>query len=189
VTLAAVQPAADLTLPKGQNPAELRAAVAADEVRPGRVGVTVQISIDGSTWRNVITSWDVQEWQVRPVLLREAAAGETIQAAMLEHRRVPVARTAALHAGHLIGARLARPIEAGCALYSDDVLRELLVRSGASLLLEVRRGAVTARIPAVAEQDGALGDEVRVRPTNGTRTLQAKVIARDSARVDMGATE
>lgn len=189
VTLAAVQSAADLTLPKGLNPAELRAEVADTDVRPGRIGVTVQVSIDGSTWRNVITSWDVQEWQVRPVLLREAAAGETIQAAMLEHRRVPVARAEALHAGHLVGARLARPIEAGCALYSDDVVRELLVRRGAALLLEVRRGAVTARIPAVAEQDGALGDEVSVRPTNGTRTLRAKVTARDSARVDMGTAE
>jgi len=69
------------------------------------------------------------------------------------------------------------------------VVRELLVQSGASLLLEVRRGAVTARIPAVAEQAGALGDRIRVRPTNGTRTLQARVTARDLARVDMGVTE
>lgn len=189
VTLAVAQPAADLTLPKGLNPAELRAELAESPARPGRVGVTVQVSVDGAAWRNVITAWDVEEWQVRPVLLREAAAGETIQAAMLEHRRVSVARGAALHAGHLIGARLARPIEAGCALYDDDVVRELLVSTGASLLLEVRRGAVTARIPAVAEQDGALGDEIRVRPTHGTHTLRAKVIARDTARVDMGAMQ
>ena len=189
VTLAAVQPAADLTLPKGERAPELRAELSAPDPRPGRVGVTVQVSIDGSTWRNVITAWDVQEWQVRPVLVREAAAGETIQAAMLEHRRVPVTRTDALHAGHLVGARLARPIAAGCALYADDEQREILVHSGGSLLLEVRRGAVTARIPAVAEADGALGDEVSVRPTNGTRTLRAKVVARDTARVDMGASE
>jgi flagella basal body P-ring formation protein FlgA len=189
VTLAAVQPAADLTLPKGLRAPELRAELAAADVRPGRVGVTVQVSIDGATWRNVITAWDVVEWQVRPVLVREAAAGETIGAAMLEHRRVPVTRVDALHAGHLVGARLARPIEAGRALFADDVLREILVQSGASLLLEVRRGAVTARVPAVAEADGALGDEIAVRPANGTRTLRAKVVARDSARVDIGASE
>lgn len=189
VTLTAPQPAADLTLPKGERAPELRAELAAADVRPGRVGVTVQVSIDGATWRNVITSWDVVEWQVRPVLVRAAAAGETIQAAMLEHRRVSVGRGEALHAGHLVGARLARPIEAGCALYAEDVLREILVARGGSLLLEVRRGAVTARIPAVAEQDGALGDEVGVKPANGTRTLRARVVARDTARVDMGASE
>jgi flagella basal body P-ring formation protein FlgA len=188
VTLAALQPAADLALPKGERAPELRAELAADEARPGRVGVTVQVSVDGAAWRNVITAWDVQEWQVRPVLAR-AAAGETIQAAMLEHRRVPVAQSDALHAGHLVGARLARPIEAGCALYAGDVLREVLVSRGGSLLLEVRRGAITARIPAVAEQDGALGDEVDVRPAKGTRTLRARVVARDTARVDMGASE
>lgn len=187
VTLTPVQPAADLTLPKGAHPAELRAEVSG-EARPGRVGVTVAVSVDGAAWRNVITTWEVREWQVRPVLVRGALAGETIQAAMLEHRRVPVERGEALHAAHLIGARAAHVIEAGCALYSDDVVRELLVHVGGSVLLEVRRGAVTARVPAVAEEDGSLGDEVRVRPTNGTRTLRAKVVARDTARVDMGAS-
>ncbi|HVS20096.1 MAG TPA: flagellar basal body P-ring formation chaperone FlgA [Planctomycetota bacterium] len=185
VTLTAIQPAADLTLPKGARPAELRAELSG-EARPGRVGVTVAVSVDGAAWRTVISTGEVQEWQVRPVLLRDALPGETIQAAMLEHRRVSVARAEALHAGHLIGARLARPMAAGAALYSEDVVRELLVQVGASLLLEVRRGAVTARVPAVAEENGALGDEVRVRPTNGTRTLRAKVVARDTARVDMG---
>jgi flagella basal body P-ring formation protein FlgA len=185
VTLTAVQPAADLTLPKGTNPAELRAELSG-EPRPGRMGVTVAVSVDGAAWRNVITTWDVQEWQVCPVLARDALPGETIQAAMLEHRRVPVERAEALHAGHLIGARLARPTAAGTALYPEDVVRELLVQVGGSLLLEVRRGAVTARVPAVAEENGALGDEVRVRPTNGSRTLRAKVVARDTARVDMG---
>lgn len=186
VTLTAVQPPADLRLPKGENPAELRAEVSG-EARPGRVGVRVQISVDGAAWRNVITTWEVKEWQVRPVLMRRALPGETIQAAMLEHRRVPVSRTEALHAGHLIGAQLARAVEAGSALYADDVVRELLVRVGGSLMLEVRRGAVTARVPAVAEENGALGDEVRVRPTNGTRTLRARVVGRDTVRVDMGA--
>lgn len=188
VTLSAVQPASDLELPKGERPAELRAQIQSDQTRPGRIGVTVQVTIDGAHWRNVITSWDVSEWQMRPVLVRALAAGETIGAALLERRRVSVAREAALEAEHLIGARLARAMPEGSPLYPDDVVRELLVRNGDSLLLEVRRGSVTARVPAVAEQDGALGDEVRVRPTNGTRSLQAKVVGRDTARVDMGAT-
>lgn len=187
VTLTPAQPALDLTLPKGTRPAELRAELSG-EPRPGRVGVSVQVSVDGATWRNVILTWEVREWQVRPVLVNAGKVGETIQAAMLEHRRVPVERDEALHAGHLIGARLAHAVDAGNALYAEDVVRELLVQVGGSLLLEVRRGAITARIPAVAEENGALGDEVRVRPVNGGRTLRAKVIARETARVDMGSS-
>lgn len=188
VTFAPVQAAADLELPKGERPAELRAQIQSAEARPGRVGVTVQVAVDGANWRNVLTSWDVSEWQMRPVLVREVAAGETLQAAMLETRRVSVTRDEALSTEHLIGARVARALPEGSALYEGDVVRELLVKSGGSLLLEVRRGAVTARVPAVAEQDGALGDEVRVRPSNGSRSLQARVVGRDTARVDMGAT-
>jgi len=187
VTLTTTQPPADLSLPKGQHPAELRATLSGD-AHAGRVGVSVQVSVDGTPWRNVLTTWDVCEWQTCPVLTRAGQAGETIQPAMLEQRRVPVERETALQVAHLVGARLSRTVEAGQALYATDVLREVLVQAGGSVLLEVRRGNVTARVPAVAEENGSLGDEVRVHPANGTRTLRARVVARDTARVDMGAT-
>ena len=186
VTLELLQPVADLSVPLGSQAADVHAHIEPSDLQPGRVNVTVQVSVDGAVWRNVITSWRLQEWQLRPVLVREVLAGETLTPALIEHRRVPVERTDTLHAGFLVGARLARSVPAGRALHAEDILREILVQRGAELFLEVRRGNVSARVRVTAEGDGARGDRIQVRLADSGRTLNATVLGRDLARIDMG---
>jgi flagellar basal body P-ring formation protein FlgA len=186
-TFELVQAVLDLEVPVGETAPDMQARLAAMDVTPGQVNVPVQIAVDGGVWRNVITTWRVQEWQVCPVLVAPAAAGETIRAEMIERRRVPVEAGDALDEARLIGGRLTRAIEAGRALRSPDVLREVLVQPGAAVFLEIRHGAVSAKVPASAEEAGSRGDRIRVRLEGSGRTLQATVLGRDLVRIDMGA--
>jgi flagella basal body P-ring formation protein FlgA len=65
-------------------------------------------------------------------------------------------------------------------------VRDVLVYTGATVVLEIRKGGVSARVPATAEDQGARGDTIRVRLLNGDRTLRATINGRDSVRIDMG---
>ena len=181
-----VQAALDLQVPGGSEVPEVRARLATADVRPGQVTVPVQVLVDGAVWRSVLTTWKVELYELRPVLVRDARAGEVLGPELLERRRVAVEGGAALDLDQLIGSTLARPVEKGRALLSADVVRDVLVQSGATLFLEVRNGAVSARVAVTAEEPGSRGDVIRVRLLEGERTLRATVVARDLVTIQLG---
>jgi len=78
-------------------------------------------------------------------------------------------------------------VQKGHALTSADVVRDILVQTGATLFLEVRKGAISARVAVAAEQSGSRGDVIRVHLLEGERTLRATVVARDLVTIDLGA--
>jgi flagella basal body P-ring formation protein FlgA len=176
----------DLQVPGGNQAPEVRARLAAAEVKPGRISVPVQVLVDGAVWRSVLTTWRVELYELRPVLVRDGVPGEELRPDMLERRRVTVDGAPALDLAQLIGSSLARPVEAGKALTADDIVREVLVQSGATLYLEVRKGAIVARVPVAAEEAGSRGDIIRVRMIEGERTLRATVVARDLVAIRLG---
>jgi flagella basal body P-ring formation protein FlgA len=181
-----VQPVLDLQVPGGKAAPEVRARLAAADVGPGQVTVPVQVLVDGAVWRSLLTTWRVELHELRPVLVRDALAGEEIRADMLERRRVTVNGAPALDLDQLVGSTLARPVDAGRALTAEDVVRNVLVQAGSTLFLEVRKGAVNARVPVFAEEPGSRGDVIRVRLLEGERTLRATVVARDLVTIQLG---
>ena len=185
-TFELVVPATDLQVPSGTQPAALSAKIESGALKPGQMSVPVQISIDGNPWRSIWSTWKVTMWDTRPVLARDAAAGTLISADMLVLRRLPVASAMGLSPDKLVGATFARAMKEGDAVLPADVVRAVLVQPGATLILEVRNGAVTARKPVTAEQAGARGDRIRVRFMDSDRTIQAVVLGRDRVVIDLG---
>lgn len=181
-----VQPASDLQVPSGRAPAGLSAKLEGGRLTPGQVSIPVQISVDGNPWRSVWSTWNVTMWDTRPVLARDAAAGTAITPDMLVLRRMPVESVEGLTAEKLVGASFARAMKAGEAIQPADVVRAVLVQTGAILTLEVRKGAITARVNVTAEEAGARGDRVRVRLMDSERTMQALVLGRDRVVIDLG---
>jgi len=181
-----LQPALDLQVPGGAQAPQVRAQLAQGAVHPGQISVSVQVLVDGAVWRSVLTTWRIDLFEQCPVLVRDGAAGEVLKENMLERRRVPLTGAPALELGQLVGCALARPVAAGRALSQEDVVREMLVNSGATLYLEVKKGAVSARVPVAAEEAGARGDMIRVRLLDGERTLRATVMSRDLVAIRLG---
>lgn len=82
------------------------------------------------------------------------------------------------------GLVVKRPMAAGAELFREDLRRAPAVHRGQSIELEAASGAARIRIPAVAEQDGEIGETVRLRSGwNGSR-LTGRVTGAQKVRVD-----
>jgi len=183
---------ASIEVPAGREPARLRSVLSSATLQGGLLTVPVRVLVDGEPYRTVWTTWKVELWEKLDVLTQPVRAGDTITSAMLERRRVPApasggpAAPRPLGAEMLAGSRASRDLPAGQPLVEIDVVRPAIVQRGDALLLEIRKGAVCARLGAVAEQAGALGDRVRVSFPGSERALAGVVAARGLVRIDLG---
>ena len=77
-----------------------------------------------------------------------------------------------------------RAIAAGAELVKEDLRRPPAIHRGQSVELEAASGATRIRVPAVAEQDGEVGETVQLRSGwNGSR-LTGRVTGAQKARVE-----
>lgn len=177
----------DIEVPAGASEPVVRAGQSEIEIHAGTVMVPLRIDIDGAPYRTVMTQWNVEQWRVLPVLVRDVPAGTVIDFSMIENRRVKAARhgqAKPLPAGMAVGAVAARNLEAGAPVSERDVHRPKIIQQGDSIYISIRKGPVVARVSAVAVQDGALGERVRVK-TQNSRELMAVVIGRDLVELDL----
>lgn len=176
-------------VPLGAQGVRLDAAPTAGGPRAGAWSVPVRIWVDDAPYRTIWTSWDVECWVERPVLLRDVARGEALSTADVELRRVRVDDTGAvepLSSDTLRGVVARRDLRAGTALQPGDVERARVVRKGDLVHVEVHKGLVVARASALAAEDGRVGDRIRVTASATGRELVATVVSSDlvELRVD-----
>jgi flagella basal body P-ring formation protein FlgA len=181
------QPILPVSVPAGLAAPTLRARI--DNTLPdsGVLAVPVQILIDGTPYRTVWTSWSVSRFDVLPVLDRPLKNGDRIQPFHLKTARVPAAdpRAKPLPASMLVGAVAARNLEAGRPITELDVHRPAVVGLGDDVVLEVKKGAIAARVAAVSLGTAAIGDRVRVRANSNGQEHSALVVSRDLVRIDL----
>ncbi len=179
---------ADLEIPSGQKPFELRARIADGALRPGPVNVPVRVMVDGQLYRTVWSNWRVTLFEEVNVLRSSVRAGEELSPELFERRRIAVTNAnsdAPAALGQALGAKAARDMAVGHVLRQSDVKLETLVRRGDSLFLEIRRGSITARVAATADQDARAGERIRVTLVDSGKSLNAVVLSRDLALVDL----
>lgn len=165
-------------VPLGTRELRLDAAPGAGVVRAGAWSVPVRIWVDDAAYRTVWTSWEVERWAERRVLVRDVARGAALTPGDLELRRVRLDGTGAsgsLAPEALRGAVARRDLSAGTIVGPADVERALVVRKGDLVQLEIRKGLVVARATALVAQDGHVGDRIRVTATATGRELLATV--------------
>jgi flagella basal body P-ring formation protein FlgA len=179
---------ADLEIPSGEKPFELRALIADAALRPGPLNVPVRVMVDGQLYRTVWSNWRVTVFEEVNVLRSALRAGESLAPELFERRRVALTAgntDTPASLGQALGARAARDMAAGHVLRQSDVKLETLVKRGDTLFLEIRRGAITARVAATADQDARAGDRIRMTLLDSGKTINAVVLSRDLALVDL----
>lgn len=178
----------ELDVPAGNQPLDVRSVLGDTILRPGPVNVPVRITVDGTLYRTVWTNWRLSLWEEATVLKRAVTVGETITPELLEKKRVLVSgdgESAPIAAGLAWGATARRDLAAGQVLREIDVHREVIVKRGDTVFLEVRRGNVHARVAAVAEADAHPGDRIRVKIAETGRAMTATIVSRDLARIEL----
>ena len=180
-----VQP---LDVPLGDEPAELRVRPEERVLRSGATSIPVEVWVEGSLYRTIWTSWRLDVFETLPVLVRDVVAGEALAPRHFEDRRVKTnsaGRGKALSAELVVGAVAARHLKAGSTVSGADVHRPRIVQPRDAIHVEIRKGAVTARVAATARDAGAIGDRIRVVLDGSGRELGAVVLSRDLAVVQL----
>lgn len=178
----------DVQVPAGRETRRVRARIDTRLPQTGTVSVPVEILVDDAVYRTIWTSWSVETWRELPVLVRDIAPGDAIGRADFRRQRVKVgvgAVEAYLTEAAADGAVAVRGLQAGTAVTNRDVRRQLMVRRGDTVQLQVTKGSITATSTAVAAEDGHLGDKVRV-VTSNQRELRAVVLGRELVTMDLG---
>ncbi len=179
---------ADLQVPEGNENVVLRAKPQSERIQAGTISLPVEIVIDGELYRTVWTRWEVELWEQRYVLRRPVQAGEAISARDLELTRVPLSqgfREPLLDPAAMEGAIARRSLAKGTALRASDLERQVVIRRGDTLSLEVRRGNVTVRTLVEALKDARLGDRLPVRVQRTGKEVTAIVTSSESVELQL----
>jgi flagella basal body P-ring formation protein FlgA len=190
VTLALRAPIDDVIVPVSVGAPDIRAVLNNPNVQSGTQSVTVRIELEGRVHATRQVHYDVQRWQTVAVLRRPIASGTIVTPDMVEEREVlvpPSQREPSLTTDMLIGAVTARYIDAGRAIQRVDVHRPKVVEPRAAVILEIRHGQITARAAAIALEEGAGGDRIRVKILDSGREMHATVVSRDLVVVELEA--
>jgi len=176
----------DVQVPLGMTPATLKVKLRESAPRAGSWSVPVEIVVDGTSVRTIWTSWNADVWEQRDVLVKDVARGAAIGPKDLVQRRTRVQNQQAnnpLDRRALRGSIAKRDMRAGEAVHLRDIERELVIRRGDLVHLEVHHGAITARAAAIAQEDGRIGDRVRVVTSSTQQELTA--VASSKGRVEL----
>ena len=191
VTLRALAQPSDLEIPLGQKPAELRCALERREQHAGAWSVPVQVWVDGALYQTTWIGFGSEVYDLVPVLARAARRGDVLDGTAFELRRTRISADLGgepLSLTALSGAVALKDLGPGSILTERDVQRAKFVRSGDTVQLQVKKGAITARGSAIARADGSAGDRIRLWTPDKARELSGTVIGRGLVEIDLGGT-
>ncbi|MFT5048707.1 MAG: flagella basal body P-ring formation protein FlgA [Chlamydiales bacterium] len=179
----------DLQVPQGKMPAKLQVHLRDTTPHAGSWSVPVDVIVDGASVRTVWTSWNVSVWEQREVLVRDIVRGAELGPQDLEQRRTKVQHQqneAPMDRRALRGAVAKRDMRAGEVVRLNDIERALVIRRGDMVHLEVHNGAITARAAAIAQEDGRIGDRVRIVMSSSRQELTAIASSKGRVEIRMG---
>lgn len=187
-TFQVAAPILEAVVPAGLENAVLRANLAADTISSGVVNVPIQVLVDGAPYRTIWTSFEVRVWHTVPVLRRHVRSGERLTDEMFELRSVlrqDSNRGRALAMDAIFGSNAARDLAPGAVVTSADVNRPVAIEQGRTVVLQVRKGAIVARMQAVARDSGSIGDRVRIVLLDTQAELVGTVRSRDLVEITL----
>lgn len=150
-----------------------------------RVSVWVDLEVNGAVYRSVPVWLSVSAYRPVVVAQRGYAFREPLTTAgfVVEEREIAGVRGALLDASAVANARSRRTIAAGAIVVAADVEPAPSVLAEQEVDVRVVSGSVAIDTRAIAEQEGSLGDIIRVRNPASTATYMARVVGSGKTQV------
>ena len=165
------------------------------DVRLGKLrkstAATVTIRVDGRSYSSFRATINLDGQPMTPVLRRnmpkKAVIGrDDVVMAPAELDKLP--RDPALRKRSLVGRKLIQPTRAGKPIQQSAVKIPPVVTRGRQVhVVAIARG-ISISQTATAEEDGAVGDWIRVRPSGSGRSIKALITAPGTVEIQLGAT-
>lgn len=173
----------ELHVPAGTEPRVIVSGLDLD-TRAGRFRASVTAA--GAEGREIEVTGRLVPMVELPVLTRHLMPGDIIADRDVAWKRVPARQattTAITRLDDLLGYTPRRPIAAGRPVRMTDVVPDYVVQKGDLVTIQLRAGAMTLTARGRALQRGAKGDVIRIRNTQSQKTIEAEVVAADTAMV------
>ncbi len=135
----------DLEIPKGLHEPRLVPKLGELNRSPGLQLVPVEIWIGEKLFRSIHVNFRVSIWMRTAVLRRAVNVGDRLHAGLFEVKRVALQEAKGLQAlgqAQLGGAVAMRPLPAGSIVVERDVHREVIVKRGDHVTVQVMKGSV-----------------------------------------------
>jgi len=175
----------------------------AAELPPGEISFRISAAGPLSTYRNALlpveilqggkqvrTVWIAADIAIRATVVQAATRlqfGSTISAGDVKEALTEISDARAQYlrsCSDAIGKVLRRTLSPGDPLTRDYVSNPLLVHSGETVRVRLERGPIVLSATARAEQDGKLGELIRIRNLEFLRPLKATVIGRGEVKIE-----
>jgi flagella basal body P-ring formation protein FlgA len=149
--------------------------------------VPVMVILEGKPYK---TFWISVDFRIRASVVQAARkiqygktiAPEDIREAIVE---IADARIACLrNPEDAIGKVSRRTLSPGDPLTRESLTNPFLVRNGETIHLRLERNGIQVATLARAEQDGKLGQTIRIRNLDFARTLKAQVVGRGEVKIE-----
>jgi flagellar basal body P-ring formation protein FlgA len=156
------------------------------EVARGSFNLGLEIKSADKPDRLVWIRGRVSHYKSVPVSQRMLNQGERVQPQdfIMTEREVTFARDLVPGADDIVGRRLRQSLAANDILFTGNLEREKALKRGDSVRVQFSNSGWEVSLMAVADQDGFIGDTVKVRNVKSNQTLMAKVIGQGEVKAE-----
>lgn len=183
VKIARINSVPDLTLPLGAHQLSVRLGPLRSSTT-----ATVKVTSEGS----MATSFPIQlllsGTPKLPVLTQKVQRNAIVKAKQVRMQPTKWSRVSsrsALRPEQLVGQRARQTLAAGQVLAHSAVAKPPVIARGHEVSVAAIGQGIRIVLPATAQEDGLMGQYIRVRPLSGTRTLRAKVVSANEVRIEL----
>lgn len=150
--------------------------------------VTVRVGCQGTTAWSLLVPAQVRLYRSVVVAQRPLARGTILSAQDIDWRERDIGT---LNQGYLtepeqaLGSQLTRPVSIDQVLTPNHLERAPVVRKGDHVVISAGAASLSVRMPGEALEEGAIGQQVRVRNLSSQRIIRARISGPGQVVVDL----
>jgi flagella basal body P-ring formation protein FlgA len=128
----------------------------------------------------------IKRYQSIPVLNRSVKMGDVITADLvtIEKREIINPREAIVTAEQISGMQAARYLNAGQVLTYNDLKKEQVMKKGQMVKAVAGQDYFEISISAQAEENGAIGDVIKIKNLDSQKVVAARVVDKGLVRIE-----
>lgn len=153
----------------------------------GPVLFTVRVMVNGAVTKKVTVPANIEVWNDVVLAAKPLGKYQTIEKKHIRIEKMNLARVpanAVLTVDQAVGARTVRSIAANTILRSNQIESPPIIERGDVVQVVAESKRMRISLQALAGEDGAKGDVIRVKNLRSKKTIYAKVVDGQTVRVE-----
>lgn len=152
-----------------------------------RIGVPVQLWVDGRLAQSRVVWFSGHWWREALVYAHDAKAGQDAHGSLTQLQKIDSAGIDIIASGDMgwsEGLRLKKSVRAGEPVRRADFEGVPMVARNDRVSVAVDVGGVHLMTTGVAGEEGSMDEVIRVLPQGAERSVQARVVARNEVKIE-----